>query len=50
MEAGDENYMKPRDLQRIKDNIQQNFAQASIYYQTLNVRKIEQTPKYSVRC
>ena len=31
-----------------KESIQQDYAKADIYYQTLNVRTITQSPKYSV--
>jgi hypothetical protein len=35
--------------QAIQEEIQQGFVKADVYYQTLNVRVIEQSEKYTVR-
>ncbi len=34
--------------EKLKAEIQHNYLKVNIYFQTLNVREIEQTPKYSV--
>ena len=35
--------------QKIKDNIQQDYLKMDIFYQTLNIKSIYQSPKYPVR-
>jgi hypothetical protein len=34
----------------IKGKIQNNYAMAEVYFQTLNVINIKQTPMFDVRC
>jgi hypothetical protein len=35
---------------QIKGKIQTNYAMAEVYFQTLNVINIKQTPMFDVRC
>ncbi len=39
----------PKIREALKEDIQKDFAKATVYYQTLNVQTISQEPKYSVR-
>ena len=47
----DKNLVSSSSLQlqkNIREDIQQNYARVDVYYQTLNVKQIQQSPQFKV--